>query len=144
MTVALTVAVPVPVGPHAHAAAPVRPAAPAQPEPDVLDVPGGLHEQLGDVVVVERVDDPPAAALADHEAQVAQDAQLVGDGRALHPDRPGEVADRGRPGVQPREDPQTAGRGQRLQALGRGPGVPRVPGEPREVGRPVRHGPDYT
>jgi Chromate resistance exported protein len=37
----------------------------------------GLVEQVGDVGVVEGVDDVAAAPFADHEPEVAQDAQLL-------------------------------------------------------------------
>ena len=43
----------------------------------MLDVKDGLVEQLGDVRVVQSVDDVLAPALADDKADVAQLAQLM-------------------------------------------------------------------
>ena len=57
-----------------------RPRAAAEGEPQVLDVVDGLVDERGDVVVVQLVDDVAAAPLADDEAQVAQDAQLLATG----------------------------------------------------------------
>ena len=54
----------------------------------MLDVEDGLVEQVGDVRVVQGVDDP-RPSLADHEPEMAQHPQLVRDRRPLHPDRGG-------------------------------------------------------
>lgn len=42
---------------------------PGKPEAQVLDVPHRLAEELADVLVVKLVDDAPAGATADHEAE---------------------------------------------------------------------------
>src|SRR5439155_6469 len=63
-------------------------------EAEVFDVEDGLVEQVGDVRVVQRVDDLAAAALADYEPEVSEDPQLVRDGRLLHVDGVGELANR--------------------------------------------------
>jgi hypothetical protein len=55
-------------------------------EAEVFDVVDGLVEQVGDVRVVEGVDDAAAASFADYEAEVPKDAQLLGDGGPFHPD----------------------------------------------------------
>lgn len=44
----------------------------------------GLVKELGDVVVVERVDNGASVAFAGDQAQVAQQAQLVGAGGGFH------------------------------------------------------------
>ena len=62
----------------------------------MLDVRDDLLEQVGDVVVVELVDDLAAVALAGDEPEVAQQPQLVRDRRALHADRLRELVDRRR------------------------------------------------
>jgi len=84
----------------------------------VFDVRHRLLEQLRDVMVVERVVDPPPVALPGHQAEVAKDPQLVGDGRAVHPDRGADLAHRPRPFVQAGEDPQPTRGRQRLHRLG--------------------------
>ena len=86
-------------------------------ESDVLDVVDGLVEQVGDVGVVERVDDGPSAAVADDEAEMAEDAELVGDGRLFHLDRVGELADGSRRFAEAAEDADTARRRERLHRL---------------------------
>lgn len=79
-------------------------------EPDVLDVEDGLVEQVGDVGVVECVDHLAAAPLAEHQAEVAKQPQLVGDGRRLHGDRQGELVDRAGAVAKPSEDAHPARR----------------------------------
>jgi hypothetical protein len=49
-------------------------------EPLMLGVGDRFGEQRTDVVVVKRVDDLPAIALADDESEVAQDTELLRDG----------------------------------------------------------------
>jgi hypothetical protein len=98
-----------------YGAAP-RPFGEAQPQ--VFYVRHRLLEQLRDVMVVERVVDPPALALPGHQAEVPEDPQLVGDGRAVHPDRGADLAHRARALVQAGEDPQPARGRQRLHRLG--------------------------
>jgi hypothetical protein len=84
---------------RADSADPVQPRAQAQPQ--VLDVADGLVDQRGHVVVVQGVDDPAPVTLADDQPDVAQEAQLMGDGRLLHPHggdqlghRPGSFTER--------------------------------------------------
>ena len=62
----------------------------------MLHVVEGLLEQFVDVVVVERVDDRAAAALAGDQAEVAQQAQLVGTGGLFHAHGVGEFGRRTR------------------------------------------------
>lgn len=84
----------------------------------MLDVKDRLIEQLGDVRVVQVVDDAFAASLADDKAKVAQLPELMGDGRGLHADGVGELADRAGPLFQAPEDLHAAGCGEDLHALG--------------------------
>ena len=87
-------------------------------EPQVLDVVDGLVEELGDVVVVEAVDDTTAVALPGDEAEGAQEAELVGDGGLFHADGGGEFGDRVRGVAQGGEDQQSGGGGQCLEGGG--------------------------
>ena len=57
----------------------------------MLDVVQRLIEEVGDVRIVQRVDDTATAPFADDEPQVAEQAQLVGDRRSFHSDRLGEL-----------------------------------------------------
>lgn len=50
----------------------------------VLDVVDGFLQQSGDMAVVEPVDDVAPAAVAGHQANVAQEPELVGDGGLFH------------------------------------------------------------
>lgn len=72
----------------------------------MLHVKEGLLQELGDVVVVQRVDDGTTVALAGDQSQVAQQAQLVGAGGGFHADGVGEVADRAGAFLEPGEDVQ--------------------------------------
>ncbi len=83
----------------------------------MFDVVDGFLEQDGDVCVVECVDDPAAASLPDDEAEMAEQAKLVGDGRWLHADRFGEVVDRPRRVAELGENAHAAGRRERLHRL---------------------------
>lgn len=83
----------------------------------MLDVVNGFLEQDGDVGVMECVDNPAAASLADDKAEMAQEAQLVGDSRWLHANRFGEVVDRPRRLTKLGEDAHAAGRRERLHRL---------------------------
>jgi hypothetical protein len=65
------------------------------PEAEVLGVVDGLVYELGHVVVVQRVDDVAAVALSVDEAEVAKEAELVGDGRLFHADGFRQLADGG-------------------------------------------------
>ncbi len=53
----------------------------------MLDVPDRLIDQPGHVVVEQRIDHSAALTLADHQAGVAQQLELMRDRRLLHPDR---------------------------------------------------------
>jgi hypothetical protein len=53
----------------------------------------GLGEQRTDVIVVERVDDLPSVALADHQTQMTEDAELLRDRGLRHPDIARELTD---------------------------------------------------
>jgi hypothetical protein len=75
------------------------------------------------MVVVQAVDHLTAAALAHHQAQVAQDAQLLGHRRLLHLDVAGELADRAGADRQAAEDPHPARGGECLHGVG---DVPRL------------------
>ena len=131
--------------PIAYAAFLPRGVPAGEPEPHVLDVPEHLLEQLGDVVVVELVDDAAAGALADDQAEVAQHAQLVRDRRRVHPDGGRDLGDRRRAVVQAGEDPQPAGRGERLEAVGGGARVGLVVEQAGDVGGvAVAHAADDT
>ena len=90
----------------------------ASPEGQVLHVKDRLVEQLRDVRIVQAVDDLLAAALADHEPELAQRPQLVRDGGRLHADRLGQRADRARALLQAPEDLHAARTGEHLHALG--------------------------
>lgn len=50
----------------------------------VLDVVDGFLQQSGDMAVVEAVDDVAPAAVAGHQANVAQQSKLVGNGGLFH------------------------------------------------------------
>jgi hypothetical protein len=106
----------------------------------VVDMRDDLFEELGDVVVVQLVDDLAPVALADDEAEVAQRPKLMRDGRALHVDRGRELVDRRRTGVQAREDPQPARRRKRLDALRRRTRERRVDQHALQVGMVVAVG----
>ncbi len=82
----------------------------------------GLLEQLADMVVIEVVDDLAALAASDDESEVAEDPELMGDGRGLHAHRGRELVDRGWAAVQRSEDVQPARGGERLHRLGDGLG----------------------
>ncbi len=60
-------------------------------EAQVLDVVHGLVEELGDVVVVQAVDDPAALPRAGDQTQRAQQPQLVRDRRLFHADGFGQL-----------------------------------------------------
>lgn len=84
----------------------------------MLDVEDRLVDQVGNVAVVQGVADVPALALADHKAEMTEDAKLVGDRRGLHTDRRRKLVHRQPAVPQPREDTDTARRRQRLHRLG--------------------------
>jgi len=56
-------------------------------EPQVLEVVGGIVEQIGHVRVVQGVDDLPPVPLADHQAELTKQPQLMRHRRQLHPGR---------------------------------------------------------
>jgi hypothetical protein len=79
---------------------------------------GGLGEEDGDVRIVEGVDDPLALPLADYEAEVAQQAQLMRDRRLFHLDGRRQLPDRPWPLGQLGEDAHARRRSQGLHRLG--------------------------
>ena len=87
-------------------------------EPQVFEVVGGVVEQIGDVRVVQGVDDLPPAPLADDEAKVTQQAQLVRDRGQLHPNRRRKLPDRMGRLAQASEDQDPARRRERLHHHG--------------------------
>lgn len=72
-------------------------------------------EQVGDVVVVKAVADVTAVAAGAHEAQRAQQAQVVRGCADAQLSRRGEVLDRALAGEQLGEQAQPAERGERLE-----------------------------
>ena len=101
---------------------------------NVVDVGDDLLEHLCDVIIVQGVDDLAPLTLADHEAEVSHQPQLMGDGGILHPDRGCELADRCRPRVEPGEDSQPARRRESLHGLGGGAGIRGVVEQPFKAG----------
>ncbi len=85
-----------------------------------------LVEQVGDMRVVQRVDDLATVPLADHETELAEEAELVRHRRLLHPDRSSKLTDRARRAAQPSEDQHAAGRRQGLHRVGNLPRRVRV------------------
>ena len=84
----------------------------------MLDVVDGLVEERCDVVVEESVDDVAAGAVAGHQPQGAQQAQLVGHRGLLHPDRGGQLGHGAGGLAQPGEDQQPIRRRESLQGFG--------------------------
>ena len=111
---------------------------------DVVDVRDDLFEQLGDVVVVQLVDDLASVALPDDEPEMAQRPKLMRDRRALHGDRRGELVDRRRARMQAGEDPQSARSRQRLDAVGRGASERRVIQHAPQIGMGIAVSHLYT
>ena len=83
----------------------------------MLDVPHRLVDQVGDVGVMQGVDDRAAATRADDETEVAQQPQLMGDGGAFHLDSVGELVDAARSLTQPREYANATRCGERLHRV---------------------------
>jgi hypothetical protein len=96
----------------------VAAASAGQADLDVLDVRDRFVEQMGDVIVVQVVDDAAPVATSDHEPEMAKQSQLVRDRRRLHFDRLGQLAHAQRARAQPAQDPHPARRGQRLHGVG--------------------------
>ena len=84
----------------------------------MLDVGDRLVEEVGDVRVVERVHDLAAVPLADHETELAEEAELVRDRGLLHPDRGCKLTDRARRVAQSPENHHAAGRREGLHRVG--------------------------
>ena len=70
------------------------------------------------MVVVEVVNDAAALAAADNKAEVAKQPELVGDRGRFHLDGVGELVDARGARAQSSEDPNPAGRGERLHGVG--------------------------
>ncbi len=66
---------------------------PACGDPEMLDMGDRLFEHLSHVLVMKLVHHPATLARTNHQPEVTQQAQLVGNGRRLHSDCLGEVAD---------------------------------------------------
>jgi len=75
----------------------------------VLHVRDCFLEQLSHVIVVQRVDDVASFTSAVDQAEVAKQAKLVRDRRALHPHIDSKLRDGARAVLQPAENPQPAG-----------------------------------
>ena len=88
----------------------------------MLGVGDGLREQHADVIVVEGIDDASAPALANHEPEMTQHAQLLRYRGLFHLDLPCQLVDRARPGTETTEDPYPARSRQRLHRLRDDPG----------------------
>ncbi|GAA1506232.1 hypothetical protein GCM10009730_07090 [Streptomyces albidochromogenes] len=76
----------------------------------MLNVINGFVEKLGDVIVVQAVDNAVALPDSCDEAQSAREAELMGDRRLFHPDGFGQFRHAARALAQAREDHQP-GRG---------------------------------
>jgi hypothetical protein len=76
------------------------------------------REQIGDVVIVQRVEGVATRAPCPHEPQAAQDPQIVRRRAGAEVDGGGELLDRTLAVEQRREHAQSAGRGQGLEDLG--------------------------
>jgi hypothetical protein len=113
-------------------------------ERQVLNVRDGFVEQLADVVVVQRIHHVPALAPAGDQPQMAQQAELVGDRRALHTDVLSQFADRARAGVKPSEDAQSARRSECLHRVGDDPREALVEFVGLALGSSVCHAQDYS
>ncbi|EUA08928.1 hypothetical protein I553_9985 [Mycobacterium xenopi 4042] len=78
----------------------------ADAEAQMLDVVDRLVQQRGYVAVVEAVDDVAPAAVAGHQAEVAQQPKLVGHRGLFHADRRRQFGHRARRLPQPGQDTQ--------------------------------------
>lgn len=87
-------------------------------EAEMLDVTHGLIDQLRHMHVIERIDDPPPAALTDDQPDVLQQPQLVRDGGLLHPDGIDQLRDRVGALTQLREDQHPARSRKPLHCVG--------------------------
>ena len=76
-----------------------------------------LGQQGTDVIVVQRIDHLPPVALAHHKTEVAEDPQLLRDGRLSHLDLARELADRARARTEATQDPHPARGRERLHRL---------------------------
>jgi hypothetical protein len=119
-----------------------RPAREAHPQ--VFDVGHRLLEQLGDVFVVEFVANLTAVPTSRNEAEVAQESQLVGDGRGFHPDGLGKLANRASATMEARQDAEPARRRQRVHRLGHPTGERLIEQIPRVWFKAVAHSTNYT
>jgi hypothetical protein len=78
----------------------------------MLDVEDGLVEQLRDVRIMQTVKDVLAASPTNHEPEMAQLTQRVGNHGGLHPDSVRELTHRTSSLPQPPQDLHPTGRGQ--------------------------------
>jgi hypothetical protein len=84
----------------------------------MLDMEDGLVEQLRDMRIMQSVKDVLAASPTNHEPEMAQLTQLVGNRGGLHPDSVRELTHRTSSLPQPPQDLHPTGRGQDLHPLG--------------------------
>ena len=87
------------------------------PEPDVLAVTNSLIDQLRDMPVVQRVNDPPPPTLTDDQTDIPQQPQLMRHSGLLHPDRVDELRNRTRALTQLRKDQYPTRRRQPLHRV---------------------------
>jgi hypothetical protein len=85
-----------------------------------------LREEGLDVVVVQGVVDLPAGFARPHQMQMAQDAQLVRNGRLAHLQAVRQVADAQFAGAQRRDDAHTRRVAEDVEGLGQANGGERV------------------
>lgn len=84
----------------------------------MLDVGDRLLKQVRDMVVVQVVADVTPLAAPHDEAEMAQQTQLMRDGRRFHADGLRELVDAQRAAVQAAEDAHTAGGRKCLHGVG--------------------------
>jgi hypothetical protein len=109
----------------------------------MLNVEDCLVEQVGNVGVVQRVDNLSAAPLADNEAEMSQHPKLMRDRRLLHRDGRRELTDRAGRLPKPTENTDPARCRQRLHRVRHLTRCVCVEGRDRRVcSNPVAHTPD--
>ncbi len=74
----------------------------------MLGMRDSLGQQNAHVLVVQGVDDVPALALANDQAEMAKHPKLLGDGRLLHLNVLRQLANGARTSTQPAQDPHAA------------------------------------
>ena len=84
---------------------------------DVLVVMPHGREQIGDVMVMQGVEDVAATTTCADQPERAQQAKVVRRGAVAEPSGARELLDRALPAEQIGQQPQAAWRGERLQRL---------------------------